>query len=355
MPMDIFQKVRTLNILSPSLKKEKGLFLKRMGALLEEGYSIKNTLKFIDKFEKDIIKSWIASIQEGLLRGSSFHEELARIGFSSKVCSQIYLASQYGDYAKTISHCGEQLLEQEEMKKKVRSLLSYPAILLLFLLAMLMVMRFLILPNMASLFSSNSTDTNIYSNPLVLFIYYSPQFIIIVIVLLFLGFYILNKKLDKLSAVKKIAYFMKWPIINMYLKDYWTHFLFLEWGQLLKNGVSFQELVAIMTGKDASLILQETGEILTKEMSQGKSIKQALEVLPFFKEEAMIVISHGENLGQLSTEMIIYSSYCEVELVDRIEKSLGKLQPLIFIFIALMIIAIYASLMLPVFSLMEGI
>ena len=355
MLMDIFQKIRIINILSPNLEKEKGLFLKRVGDLLNEGYSIKNTLNFIYKFEKELVKDWIVSIQKGLLKGSSFHEELAKVGFSSKICSQIYLASQYGDYGKTISRCGEQLLEEEEMRKKVRSLLSYPVILLIFLLGMLMMMRFLILPNMANLFSSNSMDTNIYSNYLVLFIYYSPQLIITSALVLCIGLIVLDRKLAKLSAVEKITYFIKWPVIHTYIKDYWTHFLFLEWGQLLKNGISFQELVSIMSSEDASHILQETGVLLTREMSQGNSIKEALDTLPFFKEEAIHVISHGENLGQLSTEMLTYSSYCEIELIDRIEKLLGKLQPIIFIFIALMIIAIYASMLLPIFSMMEGI
>lgn len=354
MLMDIFQKILTLNILSPNVEKERGLFLKRIGDLLTEGYSIKHTLLFLERFEKPIIKQWVESIQKGLLQGSSFHEELAKIGFSSKICSQIYFASRYGDYGETIHHCGSQLLKEEEMKKKIRSLLNYPTILLLFLLSMLFIMRFLILPNMATLFLSNSMNTNIYSSKLVLFIYYTPQLLLGTLFLLVLTLYILWRKLERLSVLQQVNFFMKWPILNNYLKDYWTHFLFLEWGQLLKNGISFQELLAIMCAEDASAVLQETGAQLMNEMSQGKSIKEGLETLPFFKKEAMIVISHGENLGQLSTEMLIYSSYCESEFVDSIEKLLGKIQPIIFIFIALMIIAIYAAMMLPIFSLMEG-
>ncbi len=355
MLMDTFQKLRTINILSPSLEKEKGLFLKRVGAMLQEGYSMKHALEFIDTFEKDPVKSWITSIQKGLLKGSSFHGELARIGFSDKVCSQIYFASQYGNYAKSISYCGEQLLEQDEMKRKLRSLLSYPLVLLFFLLTMLFMMRFLILPNLATFLSANATQTTIYSNVFVSFIYYSPQLIIGFVMFVVLMLSILKRKLAQLSPLARIDYFMKWPGIKVYLKDYWTHFLFLEWGQLLKNGTSFQELVSIMSRKEASPILQETGSVLIREMSLGKSMKEALTVLPFFHEEALVVISHGENLGQLSTEMLVYASYCEGELTNRIEKMLGKLQPLIFVFVALMIIAIYASMMLPIFSLMEGI
>ena len=53
-------------------------------------------------------------------------------------------------------------------------------------------------------------------------------------------------------------------------------------------------------------------------------------------------------------EMLVYASFCENEFNQRIEKMMEKLQPIIFIFVALMIIAIYGALMLPVFSIMEG-
>lgn len=353
--MVILQKAHTISILSPRIEKEKALFLKRLGGLLEEGYSIKHSLKFIEKFEKDEVKHWISSLQEGLVKGSSFHEELERIGYSSKTCSQIYLASQYGDYGKTISRCGEDLLEQEKFKKKVLSLLSYPLLLLVFLFSMLMLMRFLILPNMENLFSTNLSETNIYADFIVSFIYYSPQIIITTLFLLILGYSMMQRNLSTLSALERIRFFTKWPFIRDYLTNYWTSFIFLEWSQLLKNGVSFHEVIAIMSEEEASTVLKETGELLSNEMLQGKSVKEALEILPFFKEEALVVISHGENLGQLGTEMHIYSSYCNEELTEQLEKLLAMLQPIIFIFIALMIIAIYASMMLPIYTLMEGI
>lgn len=353
--MATLQKAHIINILSPKIEKEKALLLKRLGGLLVEGYSIKDSLKLIEKFGKDDIKSWISSLQEGLVKGSSFHEELEKIGYSSKTCSQIYLASQYGDYGKTISRCGEDLLEQEKFKKKVRSLLSYPLLLLVFLFSMLMLMRFLILPNMENLFSSNLSETNIYADLLVSFIYYSPQIIIITLFLMILGYSMMKRNLSTISALERIRFFTKWPFIRAYLTNYWTSFIFLEWSQLLKKGLSFHQVIEIMSEEDASAVLKETGELLSNEMLQGKSVKEALEILPFFEEEALVVISHGENLGQLGIEMQVYSSYCKEELTEQIEKLLGILQPVIFIFIALMIIAIYASMILPIYTLMEGI
>lgn len=353
--MDLFLKKLIISITSRERPNEKGVFLKRIGALLEEGYSMKDALVFLSKIEKDISGKWVVSIQKGMLLGNSFHSELEKLGFPTKVCAQIYFASHYGDYGQTINRCGEQLLKELNQKKKLKSLLTYPLLLLAFLLGMLLMMRFLILPHMEVLFISFDTTTEIDSNWIVQFIYYSPQIILGSLGLLALGVLGLHNKLKKGTVIDGITFFIKLPFLGSYLKDYWTAFFFQEWGELLKNGCSFQEAILIMQKEGASRLLQETGSLLSQQMQLGQSINEALASLPFFHEEAIMVITHGESLGKLSTEMLVYASYCENELTNKMEKLMSKIQPVIFCFIALMIIAIYASLMLPIFSLMEGI
>lgn len=352
--MALLTKKPTLNITFRDHQSDRGLFLKRVGTLLAEGYSIRESLAFLLKIEKGQVQSWIVIIQDGLLTGSPFHKELEKVGFSDKTCAQIYLASQYGNYNRTITQCGEHLLKQVEKKKKMRTLLSYPVFLLLFLFCMLLLMRFLILPHMEALSVSVGFEQNIYSNGIVRLVYYSPQISLLMLLVVFISAYILKKYLDKKNIIEKIQFFMKLPVIKSFLKDYYSHFFFYEWGNLFLNGCSFQQIITIMQGEDASKLLKETGSKLSKQMKLGKSIHEALCSLPYFYEEGIQAVSHGESLGKVGTEMLVYASYCENQLHEKIEKLMSRMQPIIFSIVALMIIAIYAALMFPVFTLMEG-
>ena len=82
-------KRRTINILSREKMNDKGLFLKRMGTLIEEGYSIKDSLLFLGKIIQGKGQVWVTEIQTGLLTGETFHKELENVGFSEKTCTQI--------------------------------------------------------------------------------------------------------------------------------------------------------------------------------------------------------------------------------------------------------------------------
>src|SRR5699024_11309080 len=116
--MDLSLKKFTLNITSREKPNEKGIFLKRIGTLLEEGYSIRDALAFLSKIEKGFSKKWIEEIQRGMLLGHSFHEELENNGFPTKVCGQIYFAYHSGDYGRPIKRCGVNVLQVLDMKEK---------------------------------------------------------------------------------------------------------------------------------------------------------------------------------------------------------------------------------------------
>lgn len=342
------------NITSREQPSEKGMFLIRLGSLMDSGYSIKDALRFLKKIEKGMTLKWIEQVEEGMLRGNTFHDELERIGFPNKVCAQIYFASKFGNYNQAMIQCGEQLIDDLERKKKFKTLATYPFILVIFLIGMLLMMRFIILPHMNSLFNSTGSEGNIYSNLIVRWIYYSPQILIISLLTILLLIFIIKVILRDKNFIERIEIFNKVPFLKVYLKDYWSDFFFREWGSLLKNGCSFHEILTIMSHEEAAQLLQDVAHVLSAQLVQGISVHNSLNTLPFFHEEGKLVVNHGENIGQLGTEMLIYASFCENEFNTRIESLMGKLQPIIFSLVALMIIAIYASLMLPIFSLMKG-
>lgn len=353
--MDLFQKLRTINTLSREKSTEKGLFLKRIGMLLEDGYAIKDALEFLAKIESGIVYDWTQRLQSELLTGGTFHKALENIGFSDRTCSQIYLAAQYGNYGQTIRQCGEHLLEKNDKRLKLRSLASYPVLLVGFLVGILIVMRVLIFPYMETLLTSMGSSDAVYSNGVVAIIYYSPYIISAVVIYHLILYYLLKQYLKSKTLIERVKFYTRIPLLKMYLKDYYSHFFFLEWGQLFYNGCSFQEIIQIMQGGDSSKLLNETGRHLSDKMLAGKSVYEAISSLPYFYEEGLLVISHGENIGKLGIEMLLYADYCETRLNTRIEKMMERIQPIIFSLVGLMIVAIYAALMLPMFTMMEGI
>lgn len=355
--MDIFRRRPINGTLFRKNKdiREQGLFLKRLGMLLGEGFSLKHALDFLYAIASIEKREWILKLQSGLKQGQTLHEELKKVGFSDRTCTQIYLSSVHGQFASTIERCGKQLIEQVERRKKLMQVIHYPLLLLLFTIAMLFAMRFILLPHIQYIVGANAGSMDWMTRGILLIVNSAPFWIVGGCILVTLVAYMTKQRLKKKSAIERLNFYCSLPLVQSFLLLYWTQFFLFEWGQLLKNGCSMREIVRIMQMEEVTPLLQEVGKWMEKEMAQGKTFKEALLPFKFLKTEVGEIILHGEVSGKLGSECLLFAQECEEEIMGRMERLMEKIQPLVFIFVALMIIAIYGALLLPTFSLLEGL
>lgn len=355
--MDILQKRPTQAILFRKRKQlyTQGVFLKRLGLLLREGFSLKDALSFMHATSSKEKKEWIQSIQEGLKKGNLLQEELFVLHFPERVCSQLYFSLVHGHFAQTVERCGQQILSQVEKRKKLMQIIHYPCILLFFMTGMLLAMRFIFLPHIQQMMGADAAHSmNALTKAVLMLVYTSPYWLVSLMVCGVLCFFVLKRYLNKKTAIDRLTFYCRLPIVRPFLTLYWTHFCLFEWGQLLENGCSLKEVVTIMQTNEVAPFLQEASEWIGSEMGKGKHFREALAAFKFLKEEVGEIISHGEASGALGKEFILFAEECEEELTQRVERLMEKIQPFIFIVVALMIIAIYAAMLLPTLSLMEG-
>ncbi|WP_252899313.1 type II secretion system F family protein [Lactococcus fujiensis] len=70
----------------------------------------------------------------------------------------------------------------------------------------------------------------------------------------------------------------------------------------------------------------------------------------FFNHELALMIEYGELKDKLGLELGIYADECWEQFFIKIDRAIQFIQPLVFVFIALMIILLYAAMLLPIYS-----
>src|SRR5690554_626110 len=112
--MGMLPKKRTSATLSLTSKElnQKGLLLSRLGQLLEDGFSLREALSFLetiaDKKAKPIIQEIIR--ETGL--GIEFSTVLKQAGFPESTCSQVYFSLYHGQFAQSLYTAGNHLIQQ---------------------------------------------------------------------------------------------------------------------------------------------------------------------------------------------------------------------------------------------------
>lgn len=237
----------------------------------------------------------------------------------------------------------------------MQQLLSYPVMLVIFIIGMLFAMRYILLPHIRQITTSNTDHLGLGTKLVMQLIDWSPIIIVgsvIVIILAILG---VRAYLSKRTPLERQLFLTQLPVVGRLLQLARSQYLSYEWGQLIKHGVSIREIIRIMKQDENSLFLQELADNMEAQMLTGKSFYEVILSYEFLKEELAQIIQHGEVSSDLGKELMLYANQCEEDLKLKVERLMSFVQPVVFIGVAVMIVAIYAALLLPTFSLMEGL
>lgn len=325
-------------------------FLRMLGQLLEEGFSMKEALNFL-VIVLGKKEAWIQEVSHKIESGRSLDGAIRDYQFPDWICSQLYFAHHHGRLAHTLIQCGNQLDGEQKRKKEMMGLLSYPVFLIFFMLGMLMALRFILLPQFQAMVPQDDRLAQAGIN----FIYYSPYLILFIFLLAIASVIAMKIYEKKTSATAMATLLSQIPLLSPFVKKFYTYRFTNEWAALLKSGLSMQELVSIMTQKETTPLMQEIGQALEKGLLQGRGIHQIMANFPFFLEEYTNVIQHGQKIGALAESLGVYAKECLTELDRSIKKVFAMIQPVLFLFIAALLVVIYGSMLLPMFSFMDSL
>lgn len=347
--------VKRILHISKSLKKKslsvQASFLIKLSALMTEGFSLKEALLFL-KLILPKEAQWIQAILEDLENGERFDSCVKKQGFSERVSSQIYLSFIHGNLTEALAASGSYLEEKAKQQSQLTKLLQYPVFLLVFMIGILMAIRYMILPNFEQM---NATKGSVVNNMAIGFVYNFPAILGIVSVSIFVISLMVRHQLGKRTAIQRTAFFMKIPILSTLLKLYYTNLFSYEWSQLIKSGHQMNKIIELMQSKETTQLMQEVACKMEKELKTGLNFKESMNSFAFFNSELGFIILHGEATSRLGTELSVYAKDCQLRLTLQIQKIFSWIQPIIFLVIAFFIMCVYLALLLPTFTMMEEI
>ena len=88
-------------------------------------------------------------------------------------------------------------------------------------------------------------------------------------------------------------------------------------------------------------------------MLQGTPLPTIIALSDDLAPQLLMFIEHGEKSGFLSKELLIYSELLEERTTKWLERLISAMQPLLFVIIALCIVAAYVSLLVPIYNMMK--
>ncbi|MDF7638687.1 type II secretion system F family protein [Lactobacillus sp. ESL0791] len=318
---------------------EKLTFLDCLKNSLENGFSLNTSLEIMPVLWPRR-KTLMEKVAFAMKAGGHFNEQMLKLGFSRTVVTQVNLAMQQG----SLIECLRQLVMLNQLKneqlKKLKAELSYP-----FVLAVMMVSLLLFMQTFVSRQFAGSGE-------------YSGDLLIAGLILLALSFvYYLARILNLLAkqdyrSLKKLSHY---PIVGSTIKIYVEYLLIYDIGLLLASGFSLQKMCEYASMQEEGSLQQYMGKRVGQKLAAGQSLEQIIKKELFLPNSLLILLQTGSKRDDLGKRCLVFGKSLFTDLIGRIEKLVVNVQPFCFILIGICIIGMYLKLLLPMYSMMQKI
>ncbi|MDO1605054.1 type II secretion system F family protein [Lactobacillus sp. YT155] len=309
-----------------------------LGKLLENGFSLADSL-FCLKLKYQSFRDVFNRFEKRLDNGEGLAKSFTAFRLSNLMISQLEIAEKNGLMKQSIKQIGELLKMQVKQLKKLQLLMLYPAFVFVFLLVIMALIKVFFR------FDYELTQATIYLE------IFDWALIGALIILILLSMYKLVK-FKKLNDYQAVQQRINLPIVGSVFQKYYEYNLLFAIGLMIKSGLRISDIVKLdLTG---NLVYQVLRDKLVAMLQKGQSLSQFIKQSNLIANELDVLVAAGLSHDQLGDEILILSQLKYDETLEKMQKLIVKIQPLVFIIIAILIINTYLKILLPVYGMMKG-
>lgn len=335
------------------------LSIRHMAVMLESGLSLEDTLDVISKQSPDPkLREAYLDILKDVRSGrvmSSAMRKYPKI-FSDVIVSIVEVGEQGGTLEKNLNFLAVFLKKNYELLRKVKGAMVYPAIILLLTAVEMLGVIYFILPKMESLF-------NAFEDPpaLTMFILNFSKFTRANIIWIVIGLAILIfatvkffKTPKGVELKDKIA--LKFPIIKELIRKNILATFSRTLGILLESGIPLADGLKITAATTTNVVYARIFDELQREVQKGNNIADFLEKYPnHFPPLYVKMISVGEKTATLEDNLLYLYDYFAEEVEEMTSNMSTIIEPLLLIFIGVMVAVLAISIVGPIYQLTGNI
>ncbi|WP_070120684.1 competence type IV pilus assembly protein ComGB [Bacillus marinisedimentorum] len=335
--------------------QDKAAILTRLGALFNNGYPLARGLEFLALTEGDVQQRQIEKIIRDLKAGERLPDSFRHIGLPADITGALYFSEKHGNLGSVLTVSGTSLSKRAAHLKKLFKILRYPIFLLGVIIIMFIALYGFLFPSFLNFFNAARMDLPVFTRYTMMSIRLAPFLlaaILLMISLLVIRFNSLRKKEPPARLAAKAA---RLPVIGRLVSISLTYYFALHFGTLLNSGLSYLEALTVFADQHYFSYFQQEGLHLQAELKQGKEFQEVIGERGSYEKALPALIIHGQANGTLGDELIQYSEQLLEDFEERLERLFSLIQPLLFGLVAMLIILLFTSVMLPMLQFIKTV
>ena len=339
---------------------ELDFFLTQLSTFLKSGITLVESIKILSKQckkkgQQNIYKSLIYE----LTMGENFSDVLQKQGniFPRLLINMIKTSELTGDLPETLDDMADYYREIEKTRKQMMSALTYPLVVLVFAIAVLVYIMVLVVPQFVDIYGSLGTTLP----PITIAILNVSNFLKKNLLMLGIGllvfiiiFVILFKTIKVFKTVVQTI-LMNIPIIGKIIIYNEITMFTKTFASLLNHNVYITDCMEVLSKITNNEVYKMLIFDTITNLARGEAISNSFKNHWAFPVIAYEMILTGEKTGQLGPMMDKVADYYQEQHKNAVNQIKAFIEPVMIIILAVIVGVVLLSVVLPMFDMYQQI
>jgi type IV pilus assembly protein PilC len=335
------------------------IFTRQFSVMIDAGLPLVQCLEILSTQSDDQAFSKIlGSVRRDVEGGSTLadamrqHEE----AFSELYCNMVAAGEAGGILDVILRRLADYLEKAVKLKAAVRSASIYPAIIISVAVVVVFIILWKVIPTFASLFAGLGAQLPLPTRIVVAASNFVAAYSLFVIGGIIVSFIAVRQYYKTDSGEKVIdGLILRMPVIGMIMRKIAVARFCRTLGTLVASGVPILDGLEITAKTAGNRIVKDSVMETRKSIEAGKSIAKPLEATKVFPPMVTQMIAVGEETGALDTMLSKIADFYEDEVDTAVDNLMSLLEPVMIVFLGVVIGGIVVSMYLPMFDLINKI
>ncbi|MFE7063086.1 type II secretion system F family protein [Sutcliffiella sp. NPDC057660] len=356
-PESIFTKDITIG--NPVKLRDFVVFLRQFSTLIRAGVPVvEATHVLANQTESKVLKRSLLDVEEELRQGNSLSTATAKYPkiFSAMFINMIKAGEASGAIDDTLDRLATQYEKQNETKQKIISALTYPMVLGVIAIAVVIFLLVGVVPTFVAMFADFSADLPLITR----FVLGASEWMQVFwwVILLFFALFASGigfARKQKQSKYYLDYFLLRMPIFGKLLQKASIARLTRTLSSLLTSSVPILQAISIVEKIAENEVIARVLEEARGSLEKGESLTTPMKAHWAFPPLVTQMISIGESTGSLDSMLEKIADFYEKEVDNATDRLKSLIEPLMIVVLAVIVGTIVTSILVPMFDIFNHI
>ena len=349
---------KDISIGKPLKQKDFVVFLRQFATLIEAGILLVNAIDLLaQQTESVALKEALEGISEDVKEGKLLSEsmDLYPALFPKLLVQMIKSGEVGGNLQEVLDRMATYYEKQYNLKQKISSALTYPIVVSIFAIVVTIFLLVAIVPMFGDMYASMGEELP-FITQMVLGLSAAIQKFWWIFAFIIMGlFYVFRQMRKKDSGV----YFLdnlslKLPVVGSFIQKAVLARMTQTLSSLLNSSVPILQAIDVTSDVVGNKVVEDVLQDARKSLERGESLAKPMEESWVFPPLIIQMIHVGEESGALDEMLLKVANIYEQEVNEASDKLQSLIEPILIIFLAVIVGFIVLSIVVPMFGLYDA-